>query len=175
MEENEKSVTVKSTGIRYGLILAMIGILMFIVYTILSVDFTGWARWLFYPVYIVIIILAHQYYKSNGDGFMSYGQGLGIAFWISLISSSISSVFTYLYVKFFDNSMIEMIKQKQIESMQDKGMSQEQIDQAMKFASMFTSPEAILIFGIIGGIIALVILGLIISIFTQKNNPKPAF
>ena len=175
MEENVKSVTVRSAGIRYGLILALIGILMFVVYSILGVDFTGWARWLGYPIYIVIIILGHQYFKSNGDGFMSYGQGVGIAFWISLISSSISSVFTYLYIKLFDSSMLDMIKQKQIESMEGRGMSDEQIDQAMRFASMFTSAEAILIFGIIGGIITMVILGLIISIFTQKSNPKPTF
>jgi hypothetical protein len=68
-----------------------------------------------------------------------------------------------------------MIKEKQIEEMQARGMSDEQIDQGMKFAEMFMSPEAILIFGIIGGIITVLIVGLIVTIFTQKKSPEPGF
>jgi ABC-type antimicrobial peptide transport system permease subunit len=106
---------------------------------------------------------------------MSYGEGIGISFWIGLLSSVISSLFTYIYIKFFDASFVEMIKEKQIEEMQARGMSDEQIDQGMKFAEMFMSPEAILIFGIIGGIITVLIVGLIVTIFTQKKSPEPGF
>jgi hypothetical protein len=65
-----------------------------------------------------------------------------------------------------------MIKDKQIEAMEQRGMSEEQIDQAMKIAGAFTSPEAILGFGLIGGLIVILIVGLIVSIFTQKKNPE---
>ena len=175
MQENVKTVTVRSTGIRYGLILGVLGIIMFILFIIFSVDMSSNVRWLGYPLYIVIVVLAHMYYKTNGDGFMTYPQGVGIAFWAGLISSGISSVFTYMYVKFVDDGMIQMIRQAQIEQFEAQGKTDAEIDQMMKFVSMFSSPEAIFVFGIVGGIVSMVIIGVIVSIFTQKSNPQPTF
>ena len=175
-QESTPSVTTKSAGIRYGLIMALIAVIYFLVLSILSVDMTsGIGRWASTLFYIVIIYMAHKYFKDNGDGFMAYGQGMSITFWIALISSVISSVFTYIYIKFVDSSFIETLRQQQLEEMEGRGMTDEQIEQAMKFADMFTSPEAILGFGIVGGIIFLLIIGLIVTIFTQKKSPEPGF
>ena len=175
MEESTNNVTVRSVGIRYGLILAFAGIIMFLIFMITGVDMSGNARWISFPIYIVIVFLAHKYFKDNGDGFMTFGQGVGIAFWMGLLSSIISSIFTYFYLKVIDGSMIQQIMDKQIETLQEKGMSDEQIDQAMKISAPFMSAEAMLIFGIVFGIIFIVITGLIVSIFTQKRNPEPTF
>lgn len=169
-------VTTRTVGIRYGLIAGIISIAFFLILTVAGINMTsGYWNWIGYAITGAIVFLSHQYYKQNGDGFMSYGQGVGIAAWIGMISSVISSIFTYIYVKFIDSSFMEMIKEKQLSDMQEKGMSDEQIDQAMKFASMFTTPEAILIFGLVFGIIGTIILGLIVSIFTQKKAPETAF
>lgn len=178
MEQTEASlvVTTRSAGIRYGLISAIIGILYFVVLTTVGVDITqGVWRWFNYVVSIVLVVLAHKYFKDNNAGFMNYGQGIGISFWFGLVGSVISSIFTYLYVKFIDTTFMDLIKENQIREMEARGMSDEQIEQAMKFASMFTSPEAILIFGIVGGIIGTIIIGLIVTIFTQKKAPEQAF
>ena len=121
---------------------------------------------------IVIIFLAHKYFKDNGDGFMSFGQGVGIGFWIGLVSAVISSIFTYIYVKFIDPSFITAIREKAIADMEAKGQSQEQIETAMKFVEMFTVAEAILFFGLFFGVLITVVVALIISIFTQKPQPE---
>lgn len=169
-------VTVRSAGVRYGLIGAVISVVFFLILNVSGVDITRWYwSWIGYAITLGLVVLAHNYYKENGDGFMSYGQGVGIAFWLGLISGVTSGVFTYLYIKFIDTGFVEMIKEKQIEQMQRQGMSEEQIDQAMQFASMFTSPEMIFVFGLVGAIIATVLIGVIVSIFTQKKNPQPAF
>lgn len=174
--EETTSITTRSVGIRYGLILALVSVIYFLVLTIMNVDMTsGFGRWASILFYVAGIFLAHKYFKDNGTGFMSYGEGIGISFWIGLLSSVISSLFTYVYIKFVDSSFVETIKEKQIEEMQARGMSDEQIDQGMKFAEMFMSPEAILIFGIVGGIITVLIVGLIVTIFTQKKSPEPGF
>jgi hypothetical protein len=173
---SEQLVTTRSTGMRYGVISGVIGVAFFLILTVAGVNISsGYWSWLGYLITAVIVFLAHQYYKQNTDGFMSYGQGVQIALWMGLIGSVISSIFTYIYVKFIDSSFTEMIKEKQIEEMQKNGMSDEQIDQAMQFASMFTTPEAMLIFGLIFGVIGTVIIGLIVSIFTQKKAPETAF
>jgi hypothetical protein len=182
MEEQQNTsaaameTTTRSTGIRYGVIAAVIGIAYFLILNTMGMDLTqGFWSWFRYVITIGILVLAHKYYKDNRDGFMSYGQGIGISFWMGLISAVIGSIFTYIYVKFLDESFITMMKDKQIEAMEAKGMSEQQIDQAMQFASMFMTPEAILGFGLVFGLIGTVICGLIVTIFTQKKAPETAF
>lgn len=168
-------LSTRSVGIRYGLIMGVIGIALFVIFNLVGVDMNSKLRWISFPVYIVIIVLAHKYYKEQGDGFMSYGQGMGIVFWMSLISSLIGSVFTWVYVKFIDTTMIETMLQQQLEEFERQGMSDDQIQNAMKFTEMFMTPEAMLLMGIIGGIISSMIIGVIVTIFTQKKNPQPVF
>jgi len=173
---NPSSMTTRSAGIRYGMIGGVISIAYFLILILAGVNMTsGYWNWIGYAITAGLIFMAHKYYKENGNGFMSYGQGIGISFWLGLISAAISSVFTYIYVKFIDSSFVEMIKEKQLEEMEGRGMSSEQIDQAMKFASMFTSPEAIFLFGLLGGIVVTIIIALLVTIFTQKKAPEPTF
>jgi hypothetical protein len=175
MEQNvtAPAITTRSTGIRYGVINGVIGIAYFLILTMADIDMSkGFGRWGGTIITIVIVFLAHKYFKENGDGYMSFGQGVGIGFWTGLVSAVISSLFTYIYAKFIDPSFISTIREKAIEDMEAKGQSQDQIDAAMKFVEMFTSAEAILFMGLIFGVLIVVIVALIISIFTQKPHPE---
>ncbi len=173
---NIPQVTTRSVGVRFGLIAALIGIAYFLVLNVAGIDTTqGFWNWLTYAITLTLVILAHKQFKEKGDGYMSYGQGIGVAFWMAVVSSVISSIFTYIYIKFIDTGFLELVKDRQIEAMQQKGMSDEQIDQGMKMAAMFMTPEAMLIMILLGGIVATIIIALIVTIFTQKKNPEPAF
>lgn len=170
------TTTTRSAGIRFGLISALISVAYFLVLNLAGLDTTqGVWNWLSYVITIVIVVFSHRYYKEQGDGFMSYGQGVGIAFWIGLVSGLITSVFVYLYIKFVDTGFLEMVRGRQIEALQQQGMSDQQIDRAMEFASTFMSAEAMGVIMFFGSIIATVIIALIVTIFTQKRNSEPAF
>jgi hypothetical protein len=175
METQNALPTTKSVGIRYGAIMGVIAVAVFLIMIVSDIDLNGPAKWVSYPIYIVMIVLAHKYFKDNGDGYMTFGQGVGIAFWMSLISSAISSLFTYIYVKFIDTNFIEAMKEKQIEQFEKQGMSDAQIDQAMKITAYFMNPEVFLIMGMVFGVIGIVITSLIVTAFTQKKNPQPVF
>ncbi len=173
MEETKPTVTTRSAGVRYGLILSLISIIYFLVMSVMNINMTeGPARWFSMIFTLAAIFLAHKYFKENGDGFMAYGQGVGIAFWLTLVSTVIYSIFFYVYIKFIDSSFMDMIRDQQLEQLEARGMSDEQIEQAMKFTEMFTSPEALLGFGIFGGVFFGVIIGLIVAIFTQNKRPE---
>ncbi len=172
-EDSTPAVTTRSVGTRYGGIMAAISIVVFLVMTFASIDMTsGVGRWATIPIYLVVIYLAQKNFIDNGDSFMSYGQGMGITWWIALVSSAIYSVFFYFYIKFIDGSLVEAIVEQQRDQMQESGMSDEQIDQAMSFSAPFMSPEMMFVFGLLIGIFLIMICGLIITIFTQKNNPE---
>ena len=170
------TITTRSAGVRFGLIGAVCSIAYFLILNVAGIDMTsgGW-NWLGQGITVLIVVFAHKYFKDNGDGFMSYGQGVGIAFWIGLVGGIISSIFTYLYIKFVDTSFVELAKERQIETFRQQGMTDQQIDQAMSFSESFMTPEAMFLMMFIGSIILTVIYGVIVSIFTQKKNPEPAF
>jgi hypothetical protein len=172
-----KAVTTRSAGIRYGIISGVIGIAYFVIMNVSGVDMNqGFWRWASLIYIITLLFLAQKYYKDNGNGYMSFGEGMGITFWLALISSILSSVFSYIYWKLIDSSMIQMAIDQARQKMEEDGkMSEEQIDQAMNMSSKFMTPETFLIFGLIFGIIIILIVGLIITIFTQKRNPETVY
>lgn len=175
MEENTESqlVTTRSVGIRYGIIFGIISIFYFLIFSMADIDMSqGISRWGTTAIAFVIVFLAHKFFKESGDGFMSYGQGIGIGLWTGIIASVISSVFTYVYVKFIDDGFVGKIRDKALEDMQAQGQSEEQIEMAMKYVEMFTGAEALLFFGLFIGILTLVVVALIITIFTQKPKPE---
>ena len=174
MEENvtTSAITTRSVGIRYGIINGLIQVVYFLILVTAGLAVSsGFAPWVGFLISIVVLFLAHKYYKENGDGFMTYGQGIGIGFWTGLVSASISAIFTYIYAK-IDASYIASIREKAIQDMEAQGQSQQQIDTAMKFVEMFTSAEAILVMGLILGVIGMIVIALIVSIFTQKPQPE---
>jgi hypothetical protein len=176
MEENviKPTITTRSVGIRYGIINGLIQVVYFLVLTTAGLAVSsGFAPWVGFLISIVVLFLAHKYYKENGDGYMAYSQGIGIGFWAGLVSAVISSIFTYIYAK-IDTGYIASIREKAIQDMEAQGQSQQQIDTAMKFVDMFTSAEAILIMGLIFGVIGMIVIALIVSIFTQKPQPEPS-
>ena len=173
VEAPEEKVTTRAAGIRYGLISGLISIAYFVILTMADISMTeGIGRWASLLISVVIIYLAHKYYKENGDGFMTIGQGTGIGFWLALVSVAISSVFTYIYMKFIDNSMIQQILDKQREAMEERGMDDAQIDQAMTMTEKFMTPEIMLGTGLFFGVVIIVIVALLISLVTQKKNPE---
>ena len=175
MEENAstESITTRSVGIRYGMIFGVISIVYFLIFTLAELDMSqGIGRWGTTLISLVVVFLAHKYYKDNSDGFMSYGQGVGIGFWTGLIASAVSSIFTYIYIKFIDEGFITTIREKAIEEMQAKGQSDDQIEMAMKFVNVMTSAESLLILGLVFGVLTLVVVSLLISIVTQKPRPE---
>ncbi|MEJ7646295.1 MAG: DUF4199 domain-containing protein [Chryseolinea sp.] len=172
-DSSTPALTTRTVGIRFGMIFGVISIVYFLIFVLADLDMSqGLGRWGTTIISFVIVFLAHKYYKENGDGFMSYGQGIGIGFWTGMVASVVSSIFTYIYLKFIDDSFLTTIRDKAVEEMQAKGQSEEQIEMAMKFMTMFTNPEAMLVMGIVMGIITLVVVSLIISIFTQKPRPE---
>jgi hypothetical protein len=76
-----------------------------------------------------------------------------------------------VYVKYIDSGFIQQMMDKQEEAFVAQGMSQEQIRVAMDMTAKFMTPEMMLVFGIVGGLVIIMIVGLIVTAFTKKNSP----
>ncbi len=175
MEENEliedDAPTVKSISIKWGAIGGLIGIIFFIILDFSDLSFSP-VRWAGLVFPFILIFLAHKEFKKEGNGFMSYGQGLGIGSLYSLVGSIIQSVFTFIYVSFVNTNYITLARENTIIQWEEQGMSQDQIDQATPFMEAMTSPMAMLIMGIVIGVFFGFLISLIVSIFTKNQDPE---
>jgi hypothetical protein len=165
------SVTPRSVGVKYGLISALISVVYFLVLVVSGQNaFDNKWSWIGLIVSVAIVILAHKNFKDSGNGFMTYGQGVGIAFWIALVSVVINFALTYAYVNFIDASAMDMFYDQQTEQLSMQGLQDEQIDMAISWTKTLFWPMY-LFMGLFFG----VLVGVIVSIFTQKKNPQPVF
>lgn len=170
--ENQPQATVKSISIKYGLILGLIGIIYFVI-----LDFLGQAQnqsWNYLGIIFSIIAfyLAYKEFKVDGDGFMSYSQGLGIGTLSSLISSAISGLFTLIYINFINTSFMENMKQMQIAKLEEQGLSDAQIEQAAPMMEMFMSPIAMFFMVILIGTFFGFLVALIMSAIFKESKPE---
>jgi hypothetical protein len=171
MENPTKPVSTISVGVKYGLISAIIFVVFFIVIATMGLNvFDNKWGWFRIPVSIILMVLAHKNFKDQGDGFMSYGQGFGVGFWMSLVSLVVGGIFTFVYVKFVDAGAMDMMMNEQRDKMTEKHMSEEQIEMAITWTKKLFWPIFV-VFGLLFGVVT----ALIVSIFTQKKNPTPAF
>ena len=162
-----------SVGFKYGLMMMAASILMFVLRAVTSGNpFDRSVTWTVVTIAIsvTIIVLAHREFKNNGDGFMTYGQGFAIGFWMSLVSVVAYGLFVILYANVIDTNLMDNFYQMQREQMEAGGnMNDSQIDTAIGITRKLFWP----LFFIIGIIFSLITV-LIITIFTQKSNPNPA-
>lgn len=172
MEEQVEKVTIKQLGMKWGVILALISFAYFMILNMAGLAGEQSYGYIGFIFTIVIFVLAHKAYKEEGDGFMSFGEGFKIGALVSVISSIISNILTYIYIKFVDGSMIELIKDKAISDMEEKGMSEDEIDTAMGFTEMFISTEFIVIMGLIFSVILGCIIALVVTAFTKNTDPS---
>jgi len=172
MEENEASrPTVRSVGLKFGAISAIVNIVFFLILALSGLGaFDNKWGWIGMIFSIVILVLAQKNFKDEGDGFMSYGQGVGIGFWISVVAVIVGAVFTYTYANIIDPATMETFYEKQYADMQEKGMSEDQIDVAVSWTKKLFW-WIYLFFGIFFG----VLVALIVTIFTQKKSPEQTF
>ncbi len=171
MEENATTAkpTVLSTGLKYGLIMAVVSIAFSMIRIALGSNpfQSDWKGWIGAVISIALVVLAHKSFKDGGDGFMSFGQGFGIGFVSILISLLVGGIFSYVYTHFVDTGILEEVWQKTADDMEAKGQSQETIDTALTW----TKKLFWVFYFVFGGFFS-VIIALIVSIFTQKKNPE---
>ncbi len=172
MEENQENrPTVRAVGLKYGVISAIVSIVFFLILVLSGQNaFDNTWSWIGMIFSIAILVLAHKNFKDDGDGFMSFGQGVGIGFWIALVSVLIGGLFTYVYSNIIDPATMDLFYEKQYEQMAEKGMPDEQIEMAVTWTKKLFWP----MYGFFGVFFG-VIVALIVTIFTQKKSPEQTF
>lgn len=173
MEENinTPSSTVRAIGMKYGLISAGISIFFFLVLVLTGMNaFDNKWSWVGLVISVVLLIMAHKQFKDDGDGFMTYGQGVGIGFWIALVSVVIGGAFTLVYITWIEPTAMDQFYEAQRVKFEEQGMPDNQIEISLSWVRKLFW-WIYFFMGIFFG----VLIAVIVSIFTQRKNPQPVF
>ncbi len=174
-----ENVSIKSMVIKYGLTIGLIFSLIAVLSMVTGMATTGNAfvgilmGLLQLGLMIAIIIIAFNKFKVQRAGYISLGECMQIGVGIMVIGGLIAAVFGLVYGKLIDPGYYDRIMEVQRQTMEDRGMSDDQIDKAMGFASIFKGPgiafATTLLCYFLGGTILSLIIGLVM------RNEKPEF
>ena len=158
-----------------GVYLAVALIVFSLLTFLLDVEYDSPIKYISYAILAIGLYLTIVSYRDKHmGGFISYKGAFTSGFYTALIASLITGLFTFIYVEYIDTTLVEQIlittEETMLESNPD--MSDEQIEQALSYTEMFTSPVVMSIFGFLGNLVVSIILSLIISIFAKRENKE---
>lgn len=166
--------------VKYGLIGGGIAILITVIfYLVDEVLLTNQMIGLISSIAILIIgMLAAVAQKRDRGGYITYGDAVATSIGSFMVSLVVSSVFSLLLFLVIDPSMMELLRNAQIEQMdkmlESGRISQERYDMSMKYIENMGSGGYVFNWSIaiiIAGVIALIVY-LISSIFIRRE-PQP--
>ena len=136
-------------------------------YTGLEDDFSetlGWVSTIFtLLINVTILVLALREVRSENDGFMTYGQGLGSSALLGAIWGVIAGGFNYIYLQFIDQGVIQKQLDLARERLEEQGLTESQIEDAEKITKMMMGPGIQFVIVVLVTILFMFILGLIVS------------
>ncbi|MFM9985076.1 MAG: DUF4199 domain-containing protein [Flavobacteriales bacterium] len=165
------NVPIFSSALFYGVILAAISIGAGVVAHITDWDTQGTSfKLLTWAIFIGGITWTLWHYKKQkNNGYLRYGQGVGLSVVTGLVAGILGAIYIVIYMKFINTGMVDEIMEQSYEQMADQGMSDTQIDQAMEMTSMFMTPGFFAIISVLSWVIISLIIGLIASAFMKRD------
>jgi len=169
----EKTVNVWKANLVNGLILGLIGVVFTLVLYFLDQTFNKTMAYLFILVEVVIMFFLVKSYRDNYmHGIINYGQALGAGVVIFLYAAIIGSIFTYILFTVVDPGLIDKSIANNEQLYLKRGMTQEQIDAAMKMTAKMMKPAIMIPVGLVTNMFFGFIMSLIVAAFVRKEgNP----
>ena len=165
--------TPSSVGLRYGLLTGLVSIIFTFILFATGQAANGGLASLGIVILIVGIVLAHRAFKAANEGYMSYGQGLGIGTVLAAVSGTLSAIFNYVYRAFIDPDMAARLVEQMRAKLEAAGnMSDVQIDQAISLSTKFSTGPIGLVIGIVSSVIFGLLLSLVIAAITKHPTPE---
>lgn len=152
-------------GVILGLVMVVISVLTYV--TGLAIQGAQWPSAIYYLVFPIVIFYAISKYKKSNANLLSVSDAIKVGVLIGVISALVfviySLIFNYIIDPDFVTQMMSVAQDKMLEDNPD--MTQEMVDQGMKFVELFSNPAIMgafwvvlsaifgLVYGLIGGLV----------------------
>ena len=173
--EEQRAPSILRIATKYGLIQGVLSFIVFLVGALAGIRQNWVGTVANIAVLIVLMVLAHREFRRTHDGMMTYPQGLGSGTLLSSVAAAVTCVLVYFYVKYINAGYLTAAMQAQQAALEQRGITGAQAQQAMAITSVIMTPVGILVTSLITGVIGGFIVALIVSIFTQKRDPRAVY
>lgn len=165
--------------LKFGLISAVSGIIWTLIMYLTELDKSDYSKplgWLMILFYLAFVVLAVKETRDTNNGYISFGEAFKTGFFTMMIGAVIGTIYFYIHVSFVDTNFIDHIfEQSRAEMMKQPNMTEEQIEQALKFTAMFMTPGVMAFFGLLMNLIGGLIGSLIVAAIMKKDPPAGEF
>ena len=162
-------------ALKWGLVTAILIIIYTVIFYMAALFKTPALSWIGFLLLLVGIFMALREFKSLNGGYMSFSEGLGLGTLMCAVTGFIASIFSYVYTNFIDTTILQQMNDLQRNEMEARGLSSEQIDQAMEMIAKFATPSISFLIGILLYVIFGFIFSLIASAIVKNSKPEVEF
>ncbi len=157
------------TGIILGLTLIIFDLLLYI----FNAPFKSPLRYSTVLIIAGFIIYGTITFRDkHNNGFITYGRCFLSGFLIALYGGILFAIYNYLFIKFFDHSIITKMIAIAQQAVADKmpNLDEEKIEEVVQMQKKFMTPFFLSLGALFNSIVWGVIMSLIISIFVKKED-----
>lgn len=148
-------VSTFSHGLKWGIIAALVIIIINVVLYVLGLSGNQAAGLLILPILFGLIFFSVKTFR-DANGTMSVGQGLGVGLLTGIVAGIFAAIYNYVFMTFIDPSMMATVMEAQEQALYERGLSDDEIEQSLEMMKTFSSPGIASIFSLIStGILSL--------------------
>ena len=167
----EKNTSVFYNGLIWGVIIGLVSV----IYSVLLYVFDqALNRTLGYLSLLILLggLAYSMYYfrESVREGILSFGTAFGFGVVVVVTAGIIGQIYSYLLFTVIDPGLQDKMLEMAMDKMMEKGVPEDQIDQAMNITKKFMSP----VFLAISGLVSTAIMGSILSVISAAIFKREA-
>ena len=169
----EKKVNILRSAMSYGLMLALVLIVIHLVQYLMDVYKPPmWVNILTYAAIVGGIVYGTIRFRNDElGGYITYGKALGFGVLLSLFASIVYGFYNYLLTAVIDPSYMEGVYRMLEETYLEMGMDYDQVETMMETVKKFQTPLMMVFSSVFGFTFMGTVFSLITSIFLKKEEP----
>jgi len=163
-----------SFGIRYGLLLGLISILLTLVLYFINPEFLfnivrSGPLFILTIAFMVLAVLAAR--KAN-SGLISFGNAFVVAWLVGIIYTLLSGLFDFVLQTYIDPNLLEVQRQLTVDAMESMSsiLNEEQMEDAIDQAAIAIGKPSTVLIGLVSSALLSAIPALIIAAILKRNK-----
>jgi lysylphosphatidylglycerol synthetase-like protein (DUF2156 family) len=166
---NNTSGSVLSWAFPYGIIFGLILVFETVLLYLVNLSYEKWVAVISYAILFGMSYFVISKRKEFQQNYITLGEGFKVGFIALFIATIISTIYIYIHMQYVDTHYLNAIIEKQMTELQDKGVSQAQIDVSMEWVYKIMTPTITTLIGFFSSGISSMVFALI-SAAILKNE-----
>lgn len=129
-------------------------------------------QYVYYAIILITIILSIQQKRTLQGGYINFGKAFITGLLTVVVAVVISALYTFIFLKYIDTSIVEMLLNETKETIYDQNLSEIEETRALNALKFIISPAVISLMSMLLYFFIGLFGSIFISIFLRNNPPE---